>query len=85
MPMPMQFNCLQSERFSSWPSSFVCLFSVSAVAAAAGGFSHVRRRLMPPPLIVHLVCIFMKSLCGLCNKFNSSLFMCHRRDIYHSI
>lgn len=25
-PMPMQFNCLLSERFPSWPSSFVCLF-----------------------------------------------------------
>lgn len=40
---------------------------------------------LPLGLIVHLVCIFMKSLCGLCNKFNSGLFMCHPRDIYHSI
>lgn len=90
LPMPMQFNCLRVERISSWPSSFVCLFS-----AATGGFglpwvlmfaaAGLMPMLMPPPLIVHLVCIFMKSLCGLCNKFNSSLFMCHRRDIYHSI
>lgn len=88
LPMPMQFNCLRVERISSWPSSFVCLFS-----AATGGFglpwvlmfAAAGLMPMPPPLIVHLVCIFMKSLCGLCNKFNSSLFMCHRRDIYHSI
>lgn len=58
----------------------LCLSLSASLSVFVFGFS-----CLPPGLIVHLVCIFMKSLCGLCNKFNSSLFMCHPRDIYHSI
>lgn len=62
------------------PALLPLLFPLLSLSVFVFGFS-----CLPLGLIVHLVCIFMKSLCGLCNKFNSGLFMCHPRDIYHSI
>lgn len=80
--LALQFNCPDRAFLCSlFALPSLCLsLSPSLSLSLCFGFS-----CLPLGLIVHLVCIFMKSLCGLCNKFNSGLFMCHPRDIYHSI